>query len=215
MSKAGIPARQHQICHIPAVQAAERDIINSCYGDKFRGRTRVIDTKRSMYIHGPASHTDRIVKIPLFFDIVFRQNIVPHKSSGLPCSGTGINPFQYIVCCLRIFSAVFNIIPDSKHQPPQFQIDILTVKDHVPLSPILKGPVSPLYSERSKILRSVYIFQEIRIRYSPGKGRGRILHLMSAVHGLKIKGIPHCHGIRRLRCFSFPKFTAFLPAHAV
>ena len=60
----------------------------------------------------------------------------------------------------------------------------------------------------------VNVPDEIHLPHLPGKGRGRVCHLMAAVPGFEVKGVPHSISICGNRRLLLPIFRPSLPAHA-
>ena len=92
-----------------------------------------------MRIDIPAAVKCPIRECPLRENILFRQTVFRLHPAALPFAGDRADPVERIAVRVK-FPAVFHIVPDTKHQPPQLQCNILCVRDRIAQSAVFKPP---------------------------------------------------------------------------
>ena len=121
---------EQQIGKLPIVQAAQRDLVNvhrCLHAVFFAG---IIHPARRMRIDIPAAVKCPIRECPLRENILFRQTVFRLHPAALPFAGDRADPVERIAVRVK-FPAVFHIVPDTEHQPPQLQCNILCVRDRI------------------------------------------------------------------------------------
>src|SRR3546814_12325993 len=102
------------VCSSDLVQATQRNLINPLGMPLIAARFFAEHSISRMQIHRPSAISDRVSMFTLFYHIPLGKHVIAFKTTAFPLSRNGTHPFQGQVGRFRIFSRLFNIIPEER-----------------------------------------------------------------------------------------------------
>ncbi|MNC17093.1 hypothetical protein D3C75_649590 [compost metagenome] len=140
MGGADVAARHQQIGNIAGIQAAEGNIVHPRHKIPCRSRPLVINALGGMKVHRPAPHCHSVPEGRFVRQVVLGQHIVPHQPSGLPLPRQRRHIIQNHIVHIVKFAAVFDVVPNTVHQLPQLQRNVLIILDDIQMPAVLQPP---------------------------------------------------------------------------
>ena len=141
---ADVAAGHEEIRNVPAVERAQRDVVDLGRADGSVGRqVRPVETLGRMRVHGPSANGYGILETSAH-QVLLRQNVIARQPAAAAPPGHHPDPVHGPVFAIGAIAAVLDVVPHAEHDGEQLEADPLVVSDNVMVSAPFNPPVAVL-----------------------------------------------------------------------